>query len=60
MAKEKRTKDWHKYPLGTKAYAVMGGYWIKKKCGWSWNNGQGGCFPTPGADAREIELPKTK
>lgn len=47
--------DWSDYPLGTKAHAVMGGYWIKVERGWKWCNGD--TFPTPGADVLRIELP---
>jgi hypothetical protein len=46
---------WSDYPLGTKAHAVMGGYWIKVERGWKWCNGD--TFPTPGADVLRIELP---
>jgi hypothetical protein len=36
------------YPLGTKAYASGGGYWIKVKLGWKWHSGA--TFPEPGGD----------
>lgn len=50
-------RQWNEYPAGTKAKALMGGYWIKIPCGrWQW---PGGCsFPTPGGDATgEVCLP---
>ena len=52
-------RDWSEYPIGTKAHAVMGGYWIRVQHGWKWFNGS--TFPTPGGDACGacIELPKT-
>jgi len=51
-------KPWSEYPLGTKAYNFLGGYWLRVATGWQWN-GCGGIFPTPGGDAigRCIELP---
>ena len=38
--------------IGTKAPAVMGGWWCKLELGWKWNgpNGNGGTFPRPGGD----------
>ena len=37
------------YPIGTKAQAQGGGYWIKNKRGWRWCNSY--CsFPAPGGD----------
>lgn len=51
--------EWNEYPKGTKAYSIMGGYWIKTteagKYGWKWFCGA--TFPTPGGDASRIELP---
>jgi len=35
-------------PIGTKAPATSGGYWIKTKRGWVWTNGA--TFPCPGGD----------
>jgi len=55
MKTSKRDREWHEYPLGTKAYSFSGGYWEKVKSGWKWCTGS--TFPTPGADWREIELP---
>ncbi len=56
-------RPWREYPLGTKAHACIGGYWLKMAHGWKWNgpNGNGGAFPTPGGDACGacIELPET-
>jgi hypothetical protein len=57
--KEKWIRDnrqWNEYPIGTKAKALMGGYWIKEKGGWRWPGGA--LFPTPGGDATgEVCLP---
>jgi len=51
------TMKWSEYPIGTKAKALMGGYWIKNERGWKWCN-NGGTFPTPGGDATgEVCLP---
>ncbi|OVE45542.1 hypothetical protein, partial [Chromobacterium violaceum] len=36
-------------PIGTKAPAIMGGYWYRTDRGWKWN-GSGGTFPRPGGD----------
>jgi hypothetical protein len=54
----KKFKTWDEYPVGTKAYAIMGGHWIKVKCGgWKWCTGD--TFPTPGGDWCRIEEPST-
>ena len=53
--KQKIDRKWSEYPIGTKAYSVLGGYWIKNPKGWTWFNGS--TFPTPGADAISVELP---
>lgn len=39
-------------PCGTKAPAIMGGWWYKLENGWKWNgpDGNGGTFPGPGGD----------
>ena len=47
--------EWNKYPIGTKAYAIMGGYWERTSRGWKWCTGA--TFPTPGGDVSRIELP---
>jgi len=52
------TKPWNEYPIGTKANAVNGGYWIKIKHGWKWCTGD--MFPHPGGDAISVTLPKYK
>ena len=54
---KRQDRDWSEYPIGTKAHAFMGGYWIKTESGWKWNSGS--TFPTPGGDAigRCVELP---
>jgi len=53
----KKDREWREYPLGTKAHALNGGYWIMVKTGWKWCSGD--TFPTPGGDAfgNCIELP---
>jgi hypothetical protein len=45
----KDDKPWETYPIGTKARAIMGGYWIKAQSGWKWFCGS--TFPRPGGDA---------
>lgn len=54
-----KDRPWGEYPIGTKAHALMGGYWIKVQNGWKWHNGS--IFPTPGGEAIGacIELPNT-
>jgi len=49
-------KPWAEYPIGTKAYAIGGGYWQKVSGGWKWCTGS--TFPTPGADWSYIEEPE--
>jgi len=51
-------RRWSEYPIGTKAHAFNGGYWIKTDMGWKWYCGA--TFPTPGGDAcgNCVELPK--
>lgn len=44
-----KDRDWSEYPVGTKAAALMGGYWIKTERGWKWFSGS--TFPQPGGDA---------
>ena len=41
-------KPFSDYPIGTKAQALGGGYWIKNERGWKWCTGA--TFPTPGGD----------
>lgn len=54
-----KDRDWKDYPIGTKAHAFNGGYWIKVPNGWKWCSGS--TFPSPGADAigNCVELPAT-
>lgn len=33
----KHYKIWENYPIGTKAFSICGGYWIKIKTGWQWH-----------------------
>lgn len=55
--KQKITKSWSEYPVGTKAWAASGGYWIKTgENSWKWCTGSS--FPTPGGDAILVSLPK--
>lgn len=49
-------RSWSNYPIGTKAHAVMGGYWIKTNHGWKWCTGA--TFPTPGGNVSRVEIPK--
>jgi len=56
--KQKADRPWKDYPLGTKACALMGGYWLRVEHGWEWASS--GCvFPTPGGDAFDVILPET-
>jgi hypothetical protein len=41
-----QSKPWSEYPIGTKVFAIMGGYWEKTAGGWKWCTGS--TFPTPG------------
>ncbi len=50
-------KNWDEYPLGTKAHAVMGGYWERVEAGWKWCTGS--TFPRPGADVSWVEEPSS-
>lgn len=44
------------HPIGTKAKAIGGGYWIKNERGWKWCTGS--TFPCPGGDwTGEVSLP---
>ena len=54
----RQTLPWNEYPIGTKAHACTGGYWIKVHNGWKWCAGNA-TFPTPGGDAVGVcvELP---
>lgn len=56
MSYDKPKRAWKDYPIGTKAYAVGGGYWIKTDRGWKWCTGD--TFPTPGADVCRVEEAK--
>lgn len=48
--------DLQRAPLGTKAPAIGGGYWLKVADGWKWFNGD--TFPSPGGDwDRTLVLP---
>lgn len=49
-----KRNPWSEYPIGTKAPAIMGGYWYRTVLGWKWNgpDGSGGTFPTPGGTIR--------
>ena len=47
--KAKKDRAWYLYPVGTKAHAFDGGYWIRTLNGWKWHNGD--TFPSPGPDA---------
>ena len=48
-------KSWNDYPIGTKAFSVSGGFWEETSRGWKWCTGD--TFPTPGADACDVEEP---
>lgn len=53
-----KDRPWSGYPIGTKAYSIDGGHWIRVKGGWKWHNGS--TFPTPGGSAfgKCVELQK--
>jgi hypothetical protein len=53
-------RPWDEYPMGTKAHAFNGGYWIRVQRGWKWFSGD--TFPTPGGDACGacIEFPESE
>ena len=44
-----KDKSWKAYPIGTKAFSISGGFWLKVERRWKWCTGD--TFPTPGADA---------
>jgi hypothetical protein len=52
-----KDRPWREYPIGTKAHAFMGGYWVRVEQGWKWHVGS--TFPRPGDDAIGmcIEMP---
>lgn len=54
-------RPWSEYPVGTRALALMGGYWTKEgPSRWRWMGGSrcpGSAFPTPGGDAFDVRLP---
>ena len=56
MREQPVDRPWREYPIGTKAHAVMGGYWTKTERGWKWCHGS--TFPTPGGDALSVTLPE--
>ena len=60
MERQSIDRPWNEYPIGTRAYAFDGGYWIKVELGWKWCTGA--TFPKPGGDAcgKCIELPEQK
>lgn len=53
----RQDRPWKEYPMGTKAHAYDGGYWIRVFWGWKWHASD--TFPTPGGSAVGacIELP---
>ena len=55
---QKKDRCWSAYPLGTKAHAYNGGYWLRVLEGWRWCSGD--TFPIPGGDAMGdcIEMPE--
>lgn len=52
---KKAHESWDSFPIGTKAYAWWGGFWLKTKKGWQWN-GNADTFPAPG-DALTVNTP---
>ena len=55
MQQYTQSKPWDAYPVGTKVYAVNGGYWEKNSYGYKWCNGA--TFPSPGGDWSHIVEP---
>ncbi len=55
--RQRADRPWSEYPLGTKAFALMGGHWTRVEHGWKWMT-NGGTFPRPGGDAFDVQLPK--
>jgi hypothetical protein len=56
--RKRKDRPWQQYPIGTRAYAYNGGYWVRVAAGWKWCCGD--TFPQPGADAIGlcVELPE--
>ena len=54
--REPKSKPWSEYPLGTKAWSIGGGHWLRVEAGWKWMP-YGGTFPSPGADAFYVTVP---
>ena len=55
MQQYTQSKPWDAYPVGTKVYAINGGYWEKNSYGYKWCNGA--TFPSPGGDWSHIVEP---
>ena len=53
---QKIDRPWKDYPVGTMAFAIGGGHWLKVDNGWKWQT-HGSTFPTPGGDAYRVKLP---
>ena len=48
--------NWEQYPVGTKAIASTGGYWVKEgDYQWRWCTGN--VFPTPGGNVIQVNMP---
>ena len=60
MTRLRVDRPWDEYPMGTKAHAFNGGYWIRVQRGWKWFSGD--TFPRPGGDACGacIEFPESE
>lgn len=52
----RRDRPWHEYPIGTKAWSLGGGHWLRTDRGWKWHMGD--TFPTPGGDAFDVTFPE--
>ena len=57
--KQRRSRQWSDYPIGSIATSITGGHWFCTEHGWKWNgpDGTGGTFPTPGADVYSVFVP---
>jgi hypothetical protein len=54
----KLDRNWSDFPIGTKVYAINGGFWERTARGYKWCSGA--TFGTPGGDWSYIELPAEK
>ena len=58
IVRQRISRPWHEYPVGTLAHSINGGAWEKTLHGWKWQTGS--TFPTPGADACSVTVPNAE